>query len=208
VERYLASHDVAKLQIGAGDVLVEGWLSSDLVPKHPEVMPLNAARRWPFPDHSLDHVYGEHLIEHLTWAGGQRALAECLRVLKPKGVLRLATPDLARLVAAYLGEAGPDGDHYLRWVQWRHLPNAPHRHPAFMLNHVVRAWGHRFLYDAEVLRIALSDAGFVDVAAREFGESPHEHLRGIERHHAKSGGAPRERAVRFETMVFEATSPG
>jgi hypothetical protein len=86
------------------------------------------------------------------------------------------------------------------------MRKTPHVHPVFLLNHNLRAWGHRFLYDAEVLRMALDDAGFVEVEQCALGESRHERLRGVERHHAK-GKEARERAVRFETMVFEATNP-
>jgi predicted SAM-dependent methyltransferase len=209
VGRYLAEHDVAKLEIGAGDTVVPGWLGSDLVPRHPDVLEMDAAGPWPFPDHSLDYVHAEHLIEHLSYKRGQRALAEARRVLRPGGVLRLATPDLAVLVAIYRGEAGEEGEHYLAWAHRAFLRKAPHTHPAFVLNNNMRAWGHRFLYDAEVLRLALADAGFVDLEQCEVGESRREHLRGLERHQHKGLGRPaRERAVRFETMVFEATNPG
>jgi predicted SAM-dependent methyltransferase len=207
VERYLASHDVACVEIGAGNTVVEGWLGTDLRPRHREVLQLDATERFPFPDHSLDYVHAEHLIEHISFQQGQRTLAECRRVLKPGGVVRLATPDLALLVAIYRGDAGPEGEHYLKWAYNAFLRKAPHVHPTFLLNHNLRAWGHTFVYDAEVLRMALEDAGFVGIEQCELGESRHERLRGVERHHAK-GSEARDRAVRFETMIFEATNPG
>jgi predicted SAM-dependent methyltransferase len=207
VERYLATHDVACVEIGAGNTVVEGWLGTDLRPRHREVLQLDATQTFPFPDHSLDYVHAEHLIEHISFQQGQRTLAECRRVLKPGGVVRLATPDLALLVAIYRGDAGPEGEHYLRWAYNAFLRRAPHVHPTFLLNHNLRAWGHTFVYDAEVLRMALEDAGFIDIEQCELGESRHERLRGVERHHAK-GSEARDRAVRFETMIFEATNPG
>ena len=208
VERYLAVQDVARLEIGAGNTVVEGWLGTDLRPRHPEVLEMDATKPFPFPDHCLDFVHAEHLIEHLSWRQGQHTLAECRRVLKPGGVLRLATPDLALLVAIYRGDAGPEGDHYLEWAYNAFLKKAPHVHPAFLLNHNLRAWGHTFVYDTEVLRLALEDAGFVDIEQCRLGESRHEHLRGLERHHLKGKGTEaRDRAVRFETMIFEGTSP-
>jgi predicted SAM-dependent methyltransferase len=206
VERYLAQHDVARVEIGAGNTVVEGWLGTDLRPRHRDVLEMDATEPFPFPDHSLDFVHAEHLIEHISYKQGQATLAECRRVLKPGGVVRLATPDLALLVAIYRGDAGPEGEHYLEWAYRGFLKKAPHVHPAFLLNHNLRAWGHTFLYDAEVLRMALEDAGFVDIEQCRLGESRHDDLRGVERHHAK-GREARERAVRFETMVFEATNP-
>ena len=100
-------------------------------------------------------------------------------MLKPGGVLRLATPDLALLVAIYRGDAGPEGQHDLEWAYNAFLKKAPHVHPAFLLNHNLRAWRHTFVYDTEVLRLALEDAGFVDIEQCQLGESRHEHLRGL-----------------------------
>ncbi len=202
---YLATHEVRKLQLGAGGKHHEGWLSTDIEPRHPGVVRLDATRRLPLPDDSIDYIFAEHLIEHLAWKPGQRMLGECLRVLRPGGVIRIATPDLARYIAIYRGDAGPDGEHYLEWAYTRFLKGRPHRSAVFLLNHNMRAWGHTFLYDAELLGLALADAGYVDVVRRAFNDSPHEALRGIERHGIHGKLSPR--AVEFETMIFEATKP-
>ena len=204
IDAYLAEHEVRRLQLGAGRTTMRGWLSTDLVPKRPEILPLDGTRPFPFPDDSFDYVFAEHLIEHVSWRAGQKMLSECRRVLKPGGVLRIATPDLAVLIALYRGEAGADGDHYLEWVSRRYLPRISHRHPVFVLNNAVRNWGHTFLYDAEVLTLALTDAGFTGVVRRGFGESDHADLRGVESH---GRAVADQRSVKFETMVLEATVP-
>jgi predicted SAM-dependent methyltransferase len=206
VRSYLAAHEVARLEIGSGNTVVAGWLGTDLAPRHPDVLEMDATEPFPLPDASLDYVHAEHLIEHISYKKGQRTLAECRRVLKPGGVVRLATPDLERLIAVYRGDAGPEGEHYLEWVYSAYMRKAPHVHPVFMLNRQVRSWGHTFIYDPEVLRMALEDAGFVDIEQCELGQSRHEDLRGVERHHAK-GKPARDRAIRFETMIFEGTNP-
>lgn len=202
---YLAGPGLRRLQIGSGRTVLPGWLSTDLDPQKPGVLRLDATRAFPFPDDSFDVVFTEHMIEHVSWVQGQSMLAECRRVLKPGGVLRVATPDLAVLVALYRGEAGADGDHYVEWVTRRYLPRITHQHPVFVLNNAVRNWGHTFLYDGETLELALSDAGFVDAGRQEFGQSAHEALRGVESH---GSAVANERSVLFETMVFEATKPG
>lgn len=207
VRRYLEQHDVAKLEIGSGNTVLEGWLGTDLKPRHRDVVQMDATKPFPFPDSCLDFIHAEHLIEHISYKQGQRALSECRRVLKPGGVIRLATPDLERLISVYRGDAGPEGDHYMDWVYSAYMRKAPHKHPVFMLNRQVRSWGHTFIYDPEVLRMALEDAGFVDIEQCELGESRHEPLRGVERHHLKMRNPARDRAIRFETMVFEGTNP-
>ena len=205
ISAYLRDHNVRCLQIGAGDKHIEGWLSTDLNPRDSDTIFLDATKPFPFPDQCLDFVFGEHLIEHVSWWGGQRLLRECRRVLRPGGVLRLATPDTARLIDLYRGEAGGEGEHYLHWHHDRFTPRM-RSHPLVVLNHTMRAWGHSFLYDADLLRSALSDAGFVQITQCEMDESRHLGLRGVEQHH-RGGGRARERAVRFETMCFEATAP-
>lgn len=204
VSGYLARHRVRGLQIGTGPNHFEGWLSTDLRPQREDVIRMDATRAFPLPDASMDHVYAEHLIEHVSYPAGQRMLGEVRRVLRPGGRVRLATPDLARLVDLYCGRAGADGDHYVRWVSRRYLPRGSPRHPVFVLNNAMRNWGHTFLYDEEVLRLALSSAGFVDVRRHELGESDEPALRGLERH---GTAVANERAVRFETMVLEASRP-
>ena len=189
-----------RLQLGAGRRHIDGWLSTDLRPREADTVYLDVPSRSPFEDRSLDLVVGEDATEHVSWHDGRRMLRECLRVLRPGGVLRLATPDFARLVELYEGRAGPDGAPYLRWHHRNFSPAKP-LHPLVVINHNMRAWGHTFLYDEEVLTNALTDAGFIDVGRHELGRSPHPELRDVEQH---GGTAPhRERAVRWETPCLE-----
>lgn len=203
IRDYLAHHDVRKLQLGAGVNRVEGWLSTDIEPRTDDVLELDAREPLPFPDESLDYIFAEHMIEHIAYRPGQRMLRQCLRVLRPGGVLRLATPDLARLIAIYRGDAGPDGDHYLEHAFERWLKGRPHAHPAFLINHNLRAWGHLFVYDEDLLTRALIDAGYDDVTRCAMGESSHADLRNMERHGTHNNMS--RRAVEFETMILEAT---
>jgi len=56
---------------------------------------------FPIPDNSFTCVYISHVIEHLSDRVAQNTLAETLRVLKPGGIVRLATPDFDRIADAY-----------------------------------------------------------------------------------------------------------
>ena len=62
---------------------------------------LDVARRFPYPDGTLDCIYASHMLEHLYPDQAVHALRESRRVLKRRGVLRVAVPDLDRLVAGY-----------------------------------------------------------------------------------------------------------
>jgi predicted SAM-dependent methyltransferase len=88
-------------------------------------------------------IYSEHFIEHITQAQAIRLLHECRRILKPGGVVRIATPDLAQIVADYSNRNTPSD--YLRYgMDW--IDN-----PAEQLNMAVRSLGHQWIYDEEEL---------------------------------------------------------
>ena len=63
-----------------------------------------------------------------------------------------------------------------------------------VINNFFRSWGHRFVYDPQTLRHALTQAGFVDVEEKPLGE--------LERHLAE---APEFNE--YETFVLEAKRP-
>lgn len=190
IERYLAEHEVRKLQLGAAENVLPGWLNTDLHGYgRADVVYLDVRKRFPLPDASFDLVYSEHMIEHLTWAEGQHCLRESLRVLRPGGTIRVATPSLERLAGLY--EGGPAAERYVRWAVDTLDPEADAPLPGVVINNFFRSWGHRFVYDPETLRHALGAAGFVGVEQASLGE--------LERHLAET---PELREL--ETFVLEA----
>lgn len=58
-------------------------------------------RKLPYLDHIVDVIYASHLIAYFDRAEIVDVLAEWKRVLKPGGVLRLATPDFWRMAQMY-----------------------------------------------------------------------------------------------------------
>ncbi|MDR0665215.1 MAG: methyltransferase domain-containing protein [Helicobacteraceae bacterium] len=52
-------------------------------------------------DDSVDLIYACHVLEHFKRSDTARVLAEWKRVLKPKGVLRLAVPDFGAACEVY-----------------------------------------------------------------------------------------------------------
>lgn len=71
----------------------------------------DATRHIPWPDASVDAIYSSHMIEHLDRLDVDLFLREARRVLRPGGVIRLSTPGLQQLVAAY-AEHG-QGDRFI-----------------------------------------------------------------------------------------------
>ena len=191
IDSYLRAHDVRRLQLGAGEHPRPDWLNTDLhdYGRGDELVYLDVRKPFPFPDASFDFVYSEHMIEHLTYAEGQQCLRESLRVLKPGGRVRVATPSLAQLAALYDG--GEVADRYVRWAVETLEPEVDAPLAGVVINNFYRSWGHRFDYDPETLRHALREAGFVEIEESPLGE--------LERHLAE-----RPEFNRLETFVLEA----
>lgn len=139
----------------------------------------------PFADGAVDEVFAEHFIEHVTPRTGTSICAEFRRVLRPGGVLRMSTPDLAWFAelyeAARAGRNDPDRARMLEEIA--HLDPRLNEYivgdsrswvpsPAFLLNHIFRLWGHQWIYDADELADLLVSAGFAreSVSVREFRE--------------------------------------
>lgn len=176
---YVRSVASPRLNVGAGDHLLPGWLNTDLRPTGDAVY-LDVTRPIPVPDGSFDYVFCEHLIEHLPLADGLRMLREFRRVLSPQGVLRLGTPDFAFLVDLWSLGLSPDHRDYVDWSLAEFTPDAPLRSPMVVINNFVRDWGHTFIYDEDMLRDALAAAGFATVRRVAVGHSEHPLLAGID----------------------------
>jgi predicted SAM-dependent methyltransferase len=115
-------------------------------------------------------VYSEHFIEHIDEDAARRLLSRVRSAMAPGAVIRLSTPDLAKLVDDY--QAG-------RVVRMEHggwFPETPCR----MVNEAMRLWGHVFVYDELELVALLKECGYSDIRRVRWGESEHPELRGLE----------------------------
>jgi predicted SAM-dependent methyltransferase len=195
IRRYLAQHEVKKLQLGCGPNIFEGWLNSDYFPRLSSAICLDTTSTYPFEDETFDYIFSEHMIEHVSYEKGQLMLRECLRVLKDGGKIRISTPDLAFLIALYQTDKS-DLREFIRWSTEEFVEGAPFCEDTFVINHFFRGWGHMFLYDEKVLHFCLKNAGFERITKCALNQSEDEVLRNLE------NGS---RSERPETLILEAT---
>ena len=90
------------LNFGCGHTFHRDWINIDLVSASPEVQEHDIRKNLPYPDEYFDACYSSHVIEHMKKNESARAIAECYRILKPQGIVRIVVPDLESIVRAYL----------------------------------------------------------------------------------------------------------
>ena len=204
VEEYLSGTKITKLNIGAGTVAQPGWLNTDLVPVHSTIFVMNAAKRFPFRDNAFDFVASEHMIEHLTFRDGLKMLHECHRVLKPGGRIRIATPDLSKFVSLFSTDPEEIQKRYQDWIMRTFLPDIRGSHPTFVMNNIFYNWGHRFIYDEQILGNAMKISGFENLMKFRPGISDDPELVDFEIH-GEAVGTPW--LNEYETLVIEGRKP-
>lgn len=200
IANYLNSYPVKKLQIGASNNLLPGWLNTDFCRNHPSLVYLDATRRFPFENDTFDYIMSEHMIEHVPYQAAQAMLRECYRVLRPGGRVRFATPDLRVLLGLHSKEKTDQQRHYLEWATERFLPDVQDCSDVFVINNFFYSWGHCFLYDQRTLQHALSSVGFRGIRFYRPGASEDPNLKELESHGKEIQS---EDINQFETMVVE-----
>lgn len=78
------------------------WINLDFVSTGEGVIAHNLLNGIPFADNTFDLVYHSHVLEHFARNDASVLMSECYRVLRPGGVIRVAIPDLERIVRNYL----------------------------------------------------------------------------------------------------------
>jgi predicted SAM-dependent methyltransferase len=133
----------------------------------PRIRTLDLRQPLPYEDDSIDAIFHEHFIEHLTKQEGERFLSETYRVLKPGGAMRIGWPDLQRLLRAYFFKRGKFKDYV--------LPALAHHHFGGFWDEIFSDcmfdWEHRYAYTARHLSRVLMAAGFREVNTMSPGES-------------------------------------
>lgn len=98
-----------KLNLGCNDQEILGYEGLDIKKGHD-------VRKLDYPDCSVDEVYASHVLEHIPHNETDRVLKEWVRVLKPGGVLRIAVPDMSKVVENYKTDDPIGGNSYLQAV--------------------------------------------------------------------------------------------
>jgi predicted SAM-dependent methyltransferase len=201
INNYFNNTQIRKLHIGCGNNYLDGWLNSDYLPESMEILFLDATAPFPFNNDEFDYIFSEHMIEHVSYQSGYQMLCECLRVLKPKGKLRISTPDLAFLIDLYKSEKSELQIAFIKHSTDLHdlqKKYAPYYEDTFVINNYFRAWGHQFIYDEKALSYLFNEIGFINIARFSVCESRDEALQNLENVSRKPTGM-----IGLESLVLE-----
>ena len=181
---YIKTNQIAKLHLGCGNSIVNGWLNTDIRITEDRlkngVVFLDASLPFNIPDNSFDYIFSEHMFEHLTYKGGKNMIKECYRILKPGGVIRISTPDLEFLIDLYLH---PEKEINKAYIEFDAKRTKQPEDPIYAINHFHTDWGHKIVYDQKSLTNLLSQSGFKNIYRCEVGKSEYYYLNNLENHH-------------------------
>ena len=152
-----------KIQFGCGRNKLQGWENYD--------RDIDISKPLPFPDTCADYLFAEHVLEHLRQQDAWNFLAECYRILRGNGVIRIVVPDIVRLSKS-------DATHYLRKIKELGWGDGSLKSAIRVL---IFYHGHQTMWTNNLLIAVLNSIGFRAYEAQLY-TSQHRSLEDIERH--------------------------
>ena len=162
---------VNRLHVGCGNILIKGWMNIlyERREEYGRIQNKNGALRlnynllktWPMNDESIEYIAGSHFIEHLDLNAGMKFAAECFRVLKKGGVLRLSCPDLE----IYARNYAENNEEFFKndlIREWCCFKKAVTPGEIFVAKAYDSGGAHKWFYDFASLKHVLEEAGFTD----------------------------------------------
>lgn len=155
------------LEIGCGPERHEGFIHLDYEWRPNVDICWDVTKGIPLSSESMDGIFTEHCLEHVTLNAADSIIAECFRVLTPGGLIRISVPDGHLYLKCYVDMI--DGSAS------RAMPYASEDNffglyaPIMSVNRIFRSHGHLFIHDFGSLRILLEKNGFTNVRQVSFG---------------------------------------
>jgi predicted SAM-dependent methyltransferase len=158
-KRYETKH--TKFHLGCGNRHLDGWLNVDMFGSD-----LNldfATGELPFKDGQFQVIVSQHVVEHLTIEDEFLPLLKaCFRVTKQGGEIWISTPDMEKVAKSYVDQKNVDmiEDRKERLSHWD-MAGMPSQH--FLNDIFHQQLEHRNLFDFELLKWCLEQAGYANV---------------------------------------------
>jgi predicted SAM-dependent methyltransferase len=185
----IEKESMSKIHIGCGVNYLDGWINCDINGKYDVYWDLMADN--PFQKNSAKFIFMEHVLEHFKMHDGIRICSNVYATLEVGGVFRVSVPSLLSLINGYLNDP-----NYIK-IYNKNFPNKKIRFKAQLFNSLFYEFGHKNIYDEQLLRFVLIRAGFKyhKIKIKKIGSGVFEK---IERRVYKDNSS-------VESLVFEAT---
>lgn len=168
-----------KLHFGCGGNHLHGWRNHDT--------DIDITKLLPFENDSVDYIFSEHCIEHQKPVEVWTYFEECLRILKPGGVVRTTFPDIAKTMR----EQTQSYRDFIRTQGWGDGSVKSG------VQHLVFLHGHQSIWTQETVSAIVEAIGFSMWYATDISRSRYPELRGVEQHW---------RAIGVENNAIESVS--
>jgi predicted SAM-dependent methyltransferase len=151
-----------KLHLGCGMRNIPGFTHVDIIDAPHIDYRCSVDNLCDFADGSVGLIYASHVLEHFGRHEIEAVLRGWYRVLMPEGVLRIAVPDFAAVVALYEQEGLQDGFSGLVGL----VCGGQRDQYDF----------HKVIFDEPFLRFLLKKLGFRDIHRWDWRATEHAHI--------------------------------
>ena len=158
-----------KIQFGCGGLPIEGWENHD--------RDVDISKPIPMDSGSVDVVFCEMTVEHVSTREAWNFLEECHRILKSGGLIRIVIPDFVKCWKAR--------DSYWLKINQEVTHNDGTLKEQFKT--MLFYHGHQSLWTSELMKSVLEVIGFQKVSIKNPMESDHDELRNVEQHQKAAG---------------------
>lgn len=134
VAELTAAGQPVKIYPGCGTVPRPGFLNLDIDVNAPQFLLTNRDEyfifpfvcKWPIPDNSVDYIYDEDFVEHISQLMQWQFFAETFRVLKPDCYHRVNTPNILAAMRRHSRFIEGFAGVYTGEEQWGHIAILSH----------------------------------------------------------------------------------
>jgi|tagenome__1003787_1003787.scaffolds.fasta_scaffold20921364_2 predicted SAM-dependent methyltransferase len=168
-----------KVQLGTGNKPLDGYVNCDVreLPGVDKVFELEKDFPYPFDNESVERVFTEETLEHLSWRLQPKIFRELARMLAPGGEVVIHVPDVGKMAEYYVrGEVCTCVPHKAPTLaDFKPDPNCPNcggtarvstdRWLAQMCGAQKHPWDvHKTMFTSEMMTRLLEGAGFTEIA--------------------------------------------
>lgn len=155
IHKYLNQHANRKIHFGSNFNL-KGYLNSQVISD----IPIDICKKLPFETNSVDLIFSCHVVEHIHYREFLFFLKESLRVLRKGGVMIITTPSIKKISNILYGTDEVKKNELLRRQSKLIKDDFIEKNSATQINIVMRGFGHRFIYDFDLVKSLAEKIGY------------------------------------------------